>query len=153
MSKSTTFTAAGIGTVAGKTKVYFGNDLVARIKILNKKLNPTRLDMIELGGALSKIDAIKFLKAHADFQSPADQATLDETLATKEKTAAPKTPRVTKAKTEKSVKVAKSSKKDISIEGLLARSKAASEGRSTELNTAGVVANMAPLFNSTSTEA
>lgn len=90
------FTCAGI-TVHSRagatvTKIRFGNDHVRLIKMLssNKKISVTkhpddrgdgfldavRVDIVELSHPMLKIDALHFLAAHPEFQSPADQATI-----------------------------------------------------------------------------
>lgn len=94
-----TFKVAGIATLRGETKVRFSDNIVRRIKQY-AKAGSTRIDFIELPSEMTKIDAIKFLQAHADFQSPGDQATLSETLEVKVKEAgkAAKVVAVTKGK-------------------------------------------------------
>jgi len=64
---------------------------------------------------MTKQDAIKFLMAHADFQSAADQALLQESLGSRES----KAPRV---KREKVVKVKKS---ELSLDSIKSRGKKA----------------------------
>ena len=111
------------------TKVRFGTDYVRMVKMLssNKKISVTnhpdnrgdgfldsvRVDIIELPGDMLKQDAIKFLQAHADFQSAADQALLQESLGIKE----PKAPRVKKEKTVTSKAKAKMSLDTIKARG------------------------------------
>jgi hypothetical protein len=55
------FNVTGISTQNGKTKVRFANDLVSRVKILNKD-GHTDINLIELPTALSKADCVKYLK-------------------------------------------------------------------------------------------
>ena len=55
------FKLTGISTQNGKTKVRFDNDLVSRVKILNKD-GHTDINLIELPTALSKADCVKHLK-------------------------------------------------------------------------------------------
>jgi hypothetical protein len=104
-------------TVAGLTlhstnditveKVRFGTDLIRMIKMLSnpKKINhtatglslaPKRVDMVELPYPMLKLEALKFLEAHPDFQSPADQALISEALfvRTPKQKRTPKTPKV-----------------------------------------------------------
>jgi hypothetical protein len=73
------FTVAGIITHNGSTKVRFANDLVRRIKQFSKGGAP-RIDLMELPSEMTKIEALRFLQSHADFQSPADQATISDSL-------------------------------------------------------------------------
>ncbi len=94
-------------TVAGITshgtftnKVRFTVNLVRRIKQF-VKVNATRIDLVELPNPMSRLEAIAYLKTHADFQSAEDQATLDEAVETR----TPKTPKVKVVKTVKTPKV------------------------------------------------
>ena len=83
---SQTFKVAGITVHNGNAKVRFTDDMVRRIKQFTKG-GATRVDFIELPSEMTKIEALKYLQAHADFQSAEDQATLADTLADKEKEA------------------------------------------------------------------
>ena len=57
-----TFTVAGTATNAdGTVKVRFANDLVARIKILNKN-NCTNINLVELPWAMTKLQALQHLQ-------------------------------------------------------------------------------------------
>lgn len=80
-----TFKVAGITTHNGSTKVRFTDDMVRRIKQFTKG-GATRIDLIELPSEMTKIEALKYMAAHAEFQSPSDQATIADSLADKEKT-------------------------------------------------------------------
>ena len=61
MSNNKTFTVAGTATNAdGTVKVRFANDLVARIKILNKN-NCTNINLMELPKAMTKAEACQHL--------------------------------------------------------------------------------------------
>ena len=60
MSQDKLFTVAGTATHKGVTKVRFANDLVARIKILNKA-GATNINLVELPSAMTKLDALKYL--------------------------------------------------------------------------------------------
>ena len=134
-TKNTLFTVAGItthrgsdakGTVSERTKCRFGTDLVRMIKMLSnpKKIEdktlgiclaPVRVDMVDLPQPMLKDDAVKFLLSHPDFQSPADQLVIRETIEHR----APRTPRV---KREKVVKVKKS---ELSLDSIKSRTKKA----------------------------
>jgi hypothetical protein len=58
-----TFTVAGTATNAdGTVKVRFANDLVARIKILNKN-NCTNINLVELPSAMTKLQALQHLQS------------------------------------------------------------------------------------------
>jgi hypothetical protein len=83
---SQTFKVAGITVHNGNAKVRFTDDMVRRIKQFSKG-GATRIDLIELPSEMTKIEALKHLQAHADFQSAEDQATIADSLADKEKEA------------------------------------------------------------------
>lgn len=55
------FTITGVSTHAGQTKVRFANDFVTRIKMLVKG-GHTNIELIELPQAMSKPDAVNYLK-------------------------------------------------------------------------------------------
>jgi hypothetical protein len=55
------FKVIGISTLNGVTKVRFANDMVSRVKILNKDGHKD-INLVELPNALSKADAVKHLK-------------------------------------------------------------------------------------------
>ena len=62
MSESKLFTVAGTATNAdGTVKARFANDLVARIKILNKA-GCTNINLIELPKAMTKLEALQHLQ-------------------------------------------------------------------------------------------
>ena len=135
MSDNKLFTAAGI-TLHSRdevsvNKVRFGSDYVRMVKMLssNKKigvsynfggrddgyLDPKRVDIVELPSEMSKQDAIKFLMAHADFQSADDQDLLQDSLNARE----PKAPRAKKEK------VVKAKKAEMSLDSIASRAKKA----------------------------
>ena len=61
MSADKLFTVAGTATNPdGTTKARFANDLVARIKILNKA-KCTNVNLVELPRAMTKLEALQFL--------------------------------------------------------------------------------------------
>ncbi len=74
-----TFKVAGITTHNGNTKVRFTDDMVRRIKQFTKG-GATRIDLVELPSEMTKIEALKYLASHAEFQSPSDQATIADSL-------------------------------------------------------------------------
>jgi len=61
MADNKLYTVAGTAEQHGLTKVRFANDYVARIKILDKN-GCTNIQLFELPEAMSKLDALKFLK-------------------------------------------------------------------------------------------
>ena len=70
------FKVTGISTLNGQTKVRFANDLVSRVKILNKDGHKD-INLIELPTALSKADCVKHLKTtelYAKFGAAIDAA-------------------------------------------------------------------------------
>jgi len=81
-----TFKVAGITVHNGNAKVRFTDDMVRRIKQFSKG-GATRVDFVELPAEMTKVEALKYLQAHADFKSDADQATIADTLADKVKEA------------------------------------------------------------------
>lgn len=112
-------------TVAGITshgtfinKVRFTVNLVRRIKQF-VKVNASRIDLVELPSPMTRLEAIAYLKTHVDFQSPSDQATLDEAVETR----TPKAPKVKVVKATK-VKVVKAVTKP-TLDSIKARAKAA----------------------------
>jgi hypothetical protein len=61
MATEKLFTVAGTATHKGITKVRFANDLVARIKILNKA-GATDINLVELPKAMSKLEVLQYLQ-------------------------------------------------------------------------------------------
>jgi len=119
-----TFKVAGMTTNNGNTKVRFTDDMVRRIKQFTKG-GHTRVDFVDLPSEMNKIEALNYLATHADFQSPADQATIADTLADKLKEANKGTVKVkvakTKAKAKPSIDAIKArAKKEVSVEQVLA---------------------------------
>jgi NH3-dependent NAD+ synthetase len=102
MATDKLFTIAGItkhsATNVTVEKVRYGTDMIRLVKTLNnpKKiwhkpssqcLAPQRVDLIELPSPMTKVDALGYLSKHADFQSPVDQAVIQDALS--ERTAKP----------------------------------------------------------------
>ena len=119
-----TFKVAGMTTNNGNTKVRFTDDMVRRIKQFTKG-GHTRVDFVDLPSEMDKIEALNYLATHANFQSPADQATIADTLADKLKEANKGTVKVkvakTKAKAKPSIDAIKArAKKEVSVEQVLA---------------------------------
>jgi hypothetical protein len=116
-----TFKVAGITTHNGNTKVRFTDDMVRRIKQFTKG-GASRIDLVELPSEMDKVEALKYLAAHADFQSPGDQATIADSLADKTKEANKGTVKVkvAKAKTKPSIDAIKArAKKAVTAEQIL----------------------------------
>jgi hypothetical protein len=80
-----TFTVAGITEYKGEPNVRFTSDMVRYVKFYTKAKS-ARLDFIDLPTPMTKVEALKYMLTHKDFQSEEDQATISDTLAEKEKT-------------------------------------------------------------------
>ena len=119
-----TFKVAGMTTNNGNTKVRFtDDDMVRRIKQFTKG-GHTRVDFVDLPSEMTKIEALNYLATHANFQSPADQATIADTLADKTKEASKGNVKVKVTKTKPSIDAikarAKKATKEVSVEQVLA---------------------------------
>lgn len=117
-----TFKVAGITTHGTSTKVRFTDDLVRRVKQFSKG-GASRIDLLELPNEMSKIEALNYLAAHADFQSPSDQATINDSIADKSKEASKGTVKVkvSKAKAKPSIDAIKArAKKELTPAQVLA---------------------------------
>jgi len=80
------FTVAGTATNAdGTTKARFANDLVARIKILNKA-KCTAINLVELPSPMTKLQALQFLQDTQGYTGDASYAVANK-LAEKSKIA------------------------------------------------------------------
>ena len=80
------FTVAGTATNAdGTTKARFANDLVARIKILNKA-KCTAINLVELPSPMTKLQALQFLQDTQGYTGDASYAVANK-LAEKSKVA------------------------------------------------------------------
>lgn len=103
MATDKVFTVAGTSKLDGEMKVRFAND-VMRIKVLAKHGHED-ITLVELPNAMSKLEAVKFIKGLDEFQGVAEQSAIadyldrkDEKPAKATKTAAPKAKAATKAK-------------------------------------------------------
>ena len=68
------FTVAGTATNPdGTTKARFANDLVARIKILNKA-GCTNINLVELPTPMTKLEALEYLQTLGTFEGDASYA-------------------------------------------------------------------------------
>ena len=86
MSESKLFTVAGTATNAdGTTKARFANDLVARIKILNKA-GCTAINLMELPKPMTKLQALQYLTDTQGYTGDASYAVANK-LAEKTKVA------------------------------------------------------------------
>lgn len=74
MTNEKLFTVAGTATNAdGTTKARFANDLVTRIKILNKA-GCTNINLVELPEPMTKLDALQYLVAQGITEGDAGYA-------------------------------------------------------------------------------
>jgi hypothetical protein len=80
------FTVAGITVHNGNAKVRFTDDMSRRVKQFAKG-GASRVDFVQLPQAMNKIDALKYLLTVPNFASAEDQATINDTLADREKEA------------------------------------------------------------------
>lgn len=79
MATTKQFTVVGVSTLNGKTKIRFANDTM-RIKILQKN-GHTDIDFIQLPEAMSKRDAVKYLREQGWYKNNVDvQDALDMVL-------------------------------------------------------------------------
>jgi hypothetical protein len=114
-----TFKVAGITVHGTTTKVRFTDDMVRRVKQFSKG-GASRIDLIELPNEMSKVEALKYLQTHADFQSAADQATISDSLADKQKEAKKGEVKVKVSKTKPSIDAIKArAKKNVTAEQVL----------------------------------
>jgi hypothetical protein len=93
-----TFKVAGITTHNGNSKVRFTDDMVRRVKQFGKG-GATRIDLVELPSEMTKVEALKYLQTHSDFQSSGDQLLINDSLADRSK--APKEVKVKATKANK----------------------------------------------------
>jgi hypothetical protein len=116
-----TFKVAGITIHNGNAKVRFTDDMVRRIKQFTKG-GASRVDFIELPSEMTKVDALKYMSFHADFQSASDQATIADTLEDKTKEASKGEVKVKASKTKPSIDAikARAKKSQVSAEDILA---------------------------------
>lgn len=116
-----TFKVAGITVHGDSIKVRFTDDMIRRIKQFTKG-GATRVDFVELPSEMTKVEALKYLLSHEQFQSASDQATLADALADREKEA---------SKGEIKVKVSKKAKSKPSLDNIKARAKKAPKAQLT----------------------
>ena len=114
------FTVAGTATNAdGTTKARFANDLVARIKILNKS-GCTNINLMELPEPMTKLQALQYLTAQGIVEGDAGYA-VSAKLAEKSKVAkkGEVSVKAEKPSLEKIRARSKTAKKDVTAEQLL----------------------------------
>ena len=112
MAAEKLFTVAGTATNAdGTVKARFANDLVARIKILNKA-GCTDINLVELPSPMTKLQALQYLTDTQGYTGDASYAVANK-LAEKTKLAK-------KGEVKVSAKGAKPAKAKVTAEDLLA---------------------------------
>jgi len=120
MTAEKLFTVAGTATHNGVTKARFANDLVARIKILNKA-GATDINLVELPRAMTKLEALQYLTEQGITTGDAGYAVANKLA---EKTKVAKKGEV-KVQASNGVKAkAKTAKKDVTAEEVLEAVKA-----------------------------
>lgn len=115
-----TFKVAGITTHGTNTKVRFTDDMVRRVKQFSKG-GASRIDLIELPNEMTKLEALKYLQTHVDFQSAEDQATISDAITDRTKEASKGEVKV-KSKTAPSlenIKARAKKTKEVSAEEIL----------------------------------
>ena len=119
-----TFKVAGITTHNGNTKVRFTDDMIRRIKQFTTG-GASRIDLVELPSEMTKVEALKYLASHAEFQSPSDQATIADSLDDRVKESSKGEVKVKSTKAKPSMvdlkaRAKKKSTKEVSAEQILA---------------------------------
>ncbi len=92
MATDKKFKICGVSTHEGEAKVRFANDIM-RVKVLAKH-GHSDINLVELDEPLTKMECAVFLKSLPEFQSPSDQATIDDYI--ERNTVAPKKERKVK---------------------------------------------------------
>lgn len=111
-----TFKVVGITVHGDSTKVRFTDDMVRRIKQFTKG-GATRCEFIELPTEMTKLEALKYMATQPEFASAADQATIADCIADREKEASKGTVKVKATKTKPSVEAIKArAKKPVQAE-------------------------------------
>lgn len=121
-----TFKVAGITVHNGNAKVRFTDDMVRRIKQFTKG-GATRVDFVELPSEMTKVDALKYLATLPEFASPADQATIADTLSDKTKEATKGNVKVKATKPSLDAIKARGKKKEVTAEEILAATQETTE--------------------------
>jgi hypothetical protein len=115
-----TFKVAGITTHDTNTKVRFTDDMVRRVKQFSKG-GASRIDLIELPSEMTKLEALKYLQSHSDFQSAEDQATISDAITDRTKEASKGEVKVNSktAPSLESIKARAKKTKEVSAEEIL----------------------------------
>lgn len=132
-TRNTLWTCVGITKHVGESgkevvKVRCGVDLARRIKSSKsasyvkskgEKLQEVRTDFVSLPEPMLRLDALKYALTCADFQSPEDQALIQDAIDNR----TPKEPKTAKVKKEKTVSVRASKKNAPSLDALKSRAR------------------------------
>ena len=78
MATDKLFTVAGVSTLNGETKVRFANDTL-RLKVLMKHGHTDPI-LVELPEAMTKLDAVKFIKTLDEFEGVTAQSAIADYL-------------------------------------------------------------------------
>jgi hypothetical protein len=114
-----TFKVAGITVHNGNAKVRFTDDMVRRVKQFSKG-GASRIDLIELPSEMTKLEALAYMQAHADFQSAEDQATISDAIIDRAKVKSEVTVRTSKKAKPSLANIKARGKKQVTAEQVLA---------------------------------
>ena len=114
-----TFKIAGITTHGTSTKVRFTDDMVRRIKQFSKG-GASRIDLVELPTEMTKLEALKYIATLPEFASPADQATIADSIEDKSKGTVEVKVKASKTKPSIDAIKARAKKAKVSAEDILA---------------------------------
>jgi hypothetical protein len=113
-----TFKVAGITTHGTSTKVRFTDDMVRRIKQFSKG-GASRIDLVELPTEMTKLEALKYIATLPEFASPADQATIADSIEDKSKGTVEVKVKASKTKPSIDAIKARAKKSQVSAEDIL----------------------------------
>jgi hypothetical protein len=113
-----TFKIAGITTHGTSTKVRFTDDMVRRIKQFSKG-GASRIDLVELPTEMTKLEALKYIATLPEFASPADQATIADSIEDKSKGTVEVKVKASKTKPSIDAIKARAKKSQVSAEDIL----------------------------------
>jgi hypothetical protein len=117
---SQTFKVVGITVHNGNAKVRFTDDMVRRVKQFTKG-GATRCEFIELPSEMTKVEALKYMLTRPEYANASDQATINDSLADREKEARKGEVKVKATKAKPSIDAIKSraKKSEVSAEDVL----------------------------------
>ena len=114
------YTVVGITVHNGNAKVRFTDDMVRRVKQFTKG-GATRCEFIELPSEMTKVEALKYMLTRPEYANASDQATINDSLADREKEARKGEVKVKATKAKPSIDAIKSraKKSEVSVEDVL----------------------------------